>query len=168
MSLQVIWAWVQAGLFYKIWHQARKRGGGNESVVIPPEQIPRTDEEGRFQRVKRHRKEAYPFKHGAQPDPWARPQKWQGGCSHRFEQTWGGFKKVKTVAGNGKSGYTGDGGHPLSAAFGSKKSGKSDGPWAFCIDEENNIYIGDTQNHVVRYARPEEQYFADCCGRSRV
>lgn len=59
-------------------------------------------------------------------------------------------KKVKVVAGNGKSGYTGDGGHPLSATFGSKKSGKSDGPWAFCIDEENNIYIGDTQNRVVR------------------
>lgn len=59
-------------------------------------------------------------------------------------------RKVKAVAGNGKSGYTGDGGHPLSATFGSKKTGKSDGLWAFCIDEENNIYIGDTKNNVVR------------------
>jgi len=57
---------------------------------------------------------------------------------------------VTLVAGTGEPGYSGDGGDPLHATFGSNTKEQFDGPWALALDEENNIYIGDTQNHVVR------------------
>ncbi len=57
---------------------------------------------------------------------------------------------VTLIAGTGKPGYTGDGGDPLNAALGGNDREKFDGPWAVSIDEENNIYVGDTQNHVLR------------------
>lgn len=57
---------------------------------------------------------------------------------------------VKLVAGTGKGGYSGDGDSALEATFGSNKEAQFDGPWSMAIDEVGNIYIGDTQNHVVR------------------
>ncbi|CAH0119690.1 hypothetical protein PAE9249_02196 [Paenibacillus sp. CECT 9249] len=58
--------------------------------------------------------------------------------------------EVERVAGNGKSGYSGDGGLAIHATFGSNYAEQFDGPWSLSLDEEGNLYIGDTQNHVVR------------------
>ena len=57
---------------------------------------------------------------------------------------------VKLVSGTGRSGYSGDGGNALDATYGGNEGTHFDGPWALSLDEENNIFIGDTQNHVVR------------------
>jgi sugar lactone lactonase YvrE len=57
---------------------------------------------------------------------------------------------VMRVAGCGARGYSGDGGDPRAAAFGSLRTSRFDGPWAFCLDSENAIYIADTQNGAVR------------------
>lgn len=59
-------------------------------------------------------------------------------------------KTIETLAGNGKPGYDGDGKNAKFATFGSNQNEYFDGPWALSIDEDNNIFIGDTQNHVVR------------------
>ncbi len=57
---------------------------------------------------------------------------------------------VSLVAGTGKSGYSGDGGDALSATFGSNPTEHFDGPYSLSLDEEGNVFVGDTQNHVVR------------------
>ena len=59
-------------------------------------------------------------------------------------------KVVTTVVGTGESGYTGDGGDAVSATLGSKPGEYFDGPLSMALDEDGNIYIGDTQNHVLR------------------
>lgn len=59
-------------------------------------------------------------------------------------------KLVTLVAGTGKPAYTGDGEDALNATLGSKPDEKFDGPYSLSLDEEGNIYIGDTQNHVMR------------------
>jgi hypothetical protein len=55
---------------------------------------------------------------------------------------------VTLIAGNGEAGYSGDGGDVLNATFGSSSNTQFDGPWSLALDEFDNIYIGDTQNHV--------------------
>lgn len=57
---------------------------------------------------------------------------------------------VSTVAGSGKPGYSGDGGPATEATLGSNPDEHFDGPFALSIDEEGNLFIGDTCNHVVR------------------
>lgn len=57
---------------------------------------------------------------------------------------------VELIAGTGKPGYTGDGGDAKDATFGGNKESYFDGPWSLSLDEVGNIYVGDTQNHVVR------------------
>jgi hypothetical protein len=57
---------------------------------------------------------------------------------------------VSTVVGTGRPGYTGDGGPAVEATLGSNPAEYFDGPYSLSIDEEGNLYIGDTQNHVVR------------------
>ncbi len=49
---------------------------------------------------------------------------------------------IETVAGNGESGYAGDGG-PAGAA-------SLNEPKGLCVDHEGNLYIADSENHVVR------------------
>jgi sugar lactone lactonase YvrE len=49
---------------------------------------------------------------------------------------------IETVAGNGEPGYTGDGG-PASAA-------SLNEPKGLCVDQAGNLYIADSENHVVR------------------
>lgn len=57
---------------------------------------------------------------------------------------------VKTIAGTGLGGYSGDGENAINATFGSNPDDYFNGPWSLSLDEEGNIYVGDTQNHVVR------------------
>jgi hypothetical protein len=57
---------------------------------------------------------------------------------------------VSTVVGTGEPGYSGDGGPALEATLGSDPSEYFDGPFSLSLDEEGNIFIGDTYNHVVR------------------
>jgi len=50
--------------------------------------------------------------------------------------------KVRTVAGTGKAGATGDGGAARLATF--------NGPKHLCVDLDGNVLIADTENHLIR------------------
>lgn len=56
--------------------------------------------------------------------------------------------KIRTVAGTGKAGATGDGGDALKATL--------NGPKHLCADKEDNIIIADTENHLIRKYLPKE------------
>jgi DNA-binding beta-propeller fold protein YncE len=57
---------------------------------------------------------------------------------------------VRTVGGDGRPGYDGDGGDARQARFGGSPEAKFDGPISLSVDERENVYIGDRFNHVVR------------------
>lgn len=59
-------------------------------------------------------------------------------------------RTIALVAGTGTGGYSGDGNDALMAQLGSNPKAHYDGPWSMALDEQGNIYIGDTQNQVVR------------------
>jgi hypothetical protein len=61
-----------------------------------------------------------------------------------------GTESVRTLAGTGRPGYTGDGGDPRHATFGSDPAARFDGPISMSLDEEGNIFVGDRFNNVVR------------------
>lgn len=50
--------------------------------------------------------------------------------------------RITTVAGNGMKGFTGDGGPPVKATM--------DRPHGIGIDLTGKVYVGDTNNHVIR------------------
>lgn len=54
---------------------------------------------------------------------------------------------ISTYAGNGTIGYSGDNGPAINASF--------YGPWTIDIDDQDNLYIGDALNCVVRKVRPD-------------
>ena len=56
--------------------------------------------------------------------------------------------KIRTVAGTGKKGLSGDGGDALKAEFA--------GPKHICIDLDQNVLIADTDNHVIRKYSPKD------------
>jgi DNA-binding beta-propeller fold protein YncE len=56
--------------------------------------------------------------------------------------------KIRTVAGTGKAGLSGDGGDALKATL--------RGPKHLCIDRDGNVIIADTANHVIRKYLPRE------------
>jgi uncharacterized protein (TIGR03437 family) len=53
---------------------------------------------------------------------------------------------ISTVAGNGTSGFSGDGGPATSAEF--------QQPWAIAVDSADNLFIADYQNNRVRKVTP--------------
>ena len=55
--------------------------------------------------------------------------------------------KIRTVAGTGQRGLTGDGGDALKATM--------NGPKHVCVDLEGNVLIADTENHVIRKYIPK-------------
>lgn len=57
---------------------------------------------------------------------------------------------VRTLAGSGTPGYTGDGRDARTATFGSDPTARFDGPISLALDEVGNAYVGDRFNHVVR------------------
>jgi sugar lactone lactonase YvrE len=54
--------------------------------------------------------------------------------------------KIRTVAGTGKAGNTGDGGDARQATL--------NGPKHLCVDHDDNVIIADSANHVVRKYTP--------------
>ena len=77
-------------------------------------------------------------------------------------------QSVKCVVGTGKSGYTGDGGDSRLATLGSDPSARFDGPWSLSVDEEENLFIGDTQNHVVRMVEKATNRISTIAGNSNI
>lgn len=59
-------------------------------------------------------------------------------------------KTVTTIAGTGKPGYSGDQGPAVQATLGGNSKVDFDGPWSLSLDGMGNIFIGDTQNGVIR------------------
>lgn len=57
---------------------------------------------------------------------------------------------VTTVVGTGEPGDSVDGVDALNATLGSKEDEYFDGPLSLSLDEEGNVFIGDTFNHVLR------------------
>jgi DNA-binding beta-propeller fold protein YncE len=56
--------------------------------------------------------------------------------------------KIRTVAGTGQKGFSGDGGPALAATM--------DGPKHVSVDHHDNVLITDTENHVIRMYLPRE------------
>jgi hypothetical protein len=64
---------------------------------------------------------------------------------------------VETIVGTGEPGYMGDGKTATKATLGSDKNQQFDGPWAMVLDNDGNVFIGDTQNHVVRMVEKKKK-----------
>lgn len=56
--------------------------------------------------------------------------------------------KIRTVAGTGQKGFSGDGGEALRARL--------NGPKHLCVDRNGDVLIADTENHVIRKYLPRE------------
>ncbi len=56
--------------------------------------------------------------------------------------------KIRTVAGNGKAGFSGDGGPALAAQM--------NGPKHLSVDADDSVLIADTENHVIRRYSPRD------------
>ncbi len=66
---------------------------------------------------------------------------------------------VNLIVGTGEPGYSGEGGLAKKAKLGSDPNEQFDGPWAISLDEEGNIFIGDTHNHVVRMVEKKKKKY---------
>jgi DNA-binding beta-propeller fold protein YncE len=67
--------------------------------------------------------------------------------------------KIRTVAGTGQKGFSGDGGDALRAQF--------NGPKHLCIDRSGDVLIADTENHVIRKYLPREGKIVRIAGTGR-
>jgi DNA-binding beta-propeller fold protein YncE len=67
--------------------------------------------------------------------------------------------KIRTVAGTGKVGATGDGGDALKATF--------NGPKHLCVDGDGNVLIADTENHLIRKYIPKEGKIVRVAGNGK-
>jgi streptogramin lyase len=61
---------------------------------------------------------------------------------HRIRSVEPGTLTIRTIAGTGQKGYTGDGGAASQATF--------DGPKELALDPDGNLYVVDTENHAIR------------------
>ena len=77
-------------------------------------------------------------------------------------------KVVTIAAGTGKPGYSGDGGDSLNATLGSDPHEHFDGPYALSLDEDGNIFIGDTQNHVARMVEKKTNIISTIAGNHEI
>ncbi len=67
--------------------------------------------------------------------------------------------KIRTVAGTGKAGLSGDGGPARTAAM--------NGPKHLCIDLDDNVIIADTANQVIRKYSPKDGTIARIAGSGK-
>jgi hypothetical protein len=72
---------------------------------------------------------------------------------------------VSTIVGSGQGGYSGDGGDARKATLGYNPTEHYGGPWSMSLDEAGNIYIGDTQNHVVRMVERSTNIISTIAGK---
>ena len=75
-------------------------------------------------------------------------------------------RMVSTIVGTGRAGYSGDGGDALQATLGQNMQEYFGGPWSLSLDEAGNIFIGDTQNHVVRMVERGTNIISTIAGRT--
>jgi hypothetical protein len=75
-------------------------------------------------------------------------------------------RNVRTIAGTGSPGYTGDGARPGAATFGGDASARFDGPISLAVDEAGNAYVGDRFNHVVRMIDRASGLISTIAGRA--
>jgi len=75
-------------------------------------------------------------------------------------------RSVRTLAGTGEPGYTGDGGDARAATFGSDPTAEFDGPISLSLDEAGNAYVGDRFNHVVRMIERDSGVISTIAGRT--
>jgi len=68
--------------------------------------------------------------------------------------------KIRTVAGTGKAGASGDGGDAIKATL--------NGPKHLCADKEDNILIADTENHLIRKYLPKEGKIVRIAGSGKM
>ena len=73
--------------------------------------------------------------------------------------------RVRTLAGSGAPGYSGDGDDARAATFGGDATARFDGPISLSLDEAGNAYVGDRFNHVVRMIERESGIIATIAGR---
>ena len=66
---------------------------------------------------------------------------------------------IRTVAGTGKAGATGDGGPARLATL--------NGPKHLCIDRDGGVLIADTENHLIRKYRPSNGTIVRIAGTGR-
>jgi sugar lactone lactonase YvrE len=67
--------------------------------------------------------------------------------------------KIRTVAGTGKAGDSGDGGPAIRAAL--------NGPKHLCVDRDGSVVIADTDNHRIRRYLPREGTIVAVAGSGR-
>lgn len=67
--------------------------------------------------------------------------------------------KVRTVAGAGQPGLSGDGGPAVQARL--------NGPKHLCLDRDGSVLIADTENHVIRRYRPADGTMARVAGTGK-
>ncbi len=75
---------------------------------------------------------------------------------------------VSTIVGTGKPGYSGDGDDARHATLGQNMKEYFGGPWSLSLDEAGNIFIGDTQNHVVRMVDRTTNIISTIAGKADV
>ena len=64
--------------------------------------------------------------------------------------------KIRTVAGTGAKGSSGDGGDARKATL--------NGPKHLCVDPQGNVIIADTENHRIRMYRPADATIVSVAG----
>jgi DNA-binding beta-propeller fold protein YncE len=67
--------------------------------------------------------------------------------------------KIRTVAGTGRPGDSGDGGDARQARL--------NGPKHLCVDDRGNVLIADTESHRIRLYRPEDGTIRTVAGNGR-
>ncbi len=67
--------------------------------------------------------------------------------------------KIRTVAGDGQQGDSGDGG--------SARRARLNGPKHLCVNARGNVLIADTENHRIRVYRPEDGTIQKLAGTGR-
>ena len=75
-------------------------------------------------------------------------------------------RMVSTVAGTGRAGFSGDGGDARLATLGQDRQEYFGGPWSLSLDEAGNLFIGDTQNHVVRMVERATNLISTIAGKT--
>ena len=67
--------------------------------------------------------------------------------------------KIRTLAGTGTKGSSGDGGDARKATL--------NGPKHLCVDPQGNVVIADTENHRIRVYRPADATIVNLAGSGR-